>query len=121
MRCKWHDYQYSEILRSLMCVYLCGGSCVEDVTTQLMRHLSLHPSLRTCSADTILRAIEELTCENTTYQSASGRVYDFNTADKMNSLLVNALLATGQEYDFDFEHQFIETEKVLIVADLRLI
>ena len=126
MRCKWYGYQYSEILRSLMCVYLCGDSCVEDVTTHLMRHLSLHPSLRTCSADTILRAIEELTCENTTYQSASGRVYDFNTADKMNSLLVNALLATGQlkagqEYDFDFEHQFIETEKVLIVADLRLI
>ena len=34
----------------------------------------------------------------------------------MNSLLVNALLATGQlkagqEYDFDFDHQFIETEK----------
>ena len=84
MRCKWYGYQYSEILRSLMCVYLCGGSCVEDVTTHLMRHLSLHPSLRTCSADTILRAIEELTCENTTYQSASGRVYDFNTADKMN-------------------------------------
>ena len=116
MRCKWYGYQYSEILRSLMCVYLCGGSCVEDVTTHLMRHLSLHPSLRTCSADTILRAIEELTCENTTYQSASGRVYDFNTADKMNSLLVNSLLATGQlkagqEYDFDFDHQFIETEK----------
>lgn len=63
-----------------------------------------------------MRAIEELTCENTTYQSASGRVYDFNTADKMNSLLVNSLLATGQlkagfEYDFDFDHQFIETEK----------
>ena len=91
MRCKWYGYQYSEILRSLMCVYLCGGSCIEDVTTHLMRHLSLHPSLRTCSADTILRAIEELTCENTTYQSASGRVYDFNTADKMNSLSVNAI------------------------------
>ena len=75
MICKWYGYQYSEILRSLMCVYLCGGSCVEDVTTHLMRHLSLHPSLRTCSADTILRAIEELTCENTTYQTAisSGR------------------------------------------------
>ena len=34
----------------------------------------------------------------------------------MNCLLVNALLATGQlksgqEYDFDFDHQFIETEK----------
>ena len=64
----------------------------------------------------ILRAIEELTCKNITYKSASGKSYDFNTADKMNCLLVNALLATGQlksgqEYDFDFDHQFIETEK----------
>ena len=115
-RCTLYGYQYSEILHSLMCVYLCGGSCVEDVTTHLMKHLSLHPVLRTCSADTILRAIEELTCANTTYTASSGKQYDFNTADTMNELLVNALLATGQlksnrEYDFDFDHQFIETEK----------
>ena len=64
LRCTMFGYQYSEILRSLMCVYLCGGSCIEDVTTHLMKHLSLHPTLRTCSADTILRAIEELTCKN---------------------------------------------------------
>ena len=25
-------YQFSEIVRSLMSVYFCGGSCVEDVT-----------------------------------------------------------------------------------------
>ena len=116
LRCTMFGYQYSEILRSLMCVYLCGGSCIEDVTTHLMKHLSLHPTLRTCSADTILRAIEELTFKSITYKSASGKSYDFNTADKMNCLLVNALLATGQlksgqEYDFDFDHQFIETEK----------
>ena len=112
-RCTMFGYQYSEILRSLMCVYLCGGSCIEDVTTHLMKHLSLHPTLRTCSADTILRAIEELTFKSITYKSASGKSYDFNTADKMNCLLVNALLATGQlksgqEYDFDFDHQFID-------------
>ena len=77
LRCTLFGYQYSEILRSLMCVYLCGGSCIEDVTTHLMKHLSLHPTLRTCSADTILRAIEELTCKNTTYKSASGKSYDF--------------------------------------------
>ena len=53
-------YQYSEIIRSLMSVYFCGGSCVEDVTSHLMRHLSYHPTLRTCSSDTILRAIKEL-------------------------------------------------------------
>ena len=39
-------YQFSEIVRSLMSVYFCGGSCVEDVTSQLMRHLSYHPTLR---------------------------------------------------------------------------
>ncbi len=57
-------YQYSEIVRSLMSVYFCGGSCVEDVTSHLMRHLSYHPTLRTCSSDTILRAIRELTQDN---------------------------------------------------------
>ena len=82
-----------------------------------MRHLSSHPKLKTCSADTILRAIKELTVENITYNcSIYGKSYNFNTADKMNELLIRSLLATGglcsgQDYDLDFDHQFIETEK----------
>ncbi len=52
IRSSTFGYQYSEIIRSLMSVYL-----------HLMKHLSLHPTLRTCSADTILRAIRELTVE----------------------------------------------------------
>ena len=116
LRCKLYGYQYSEIIRSLMCVYFCGGSCVEDVTTHLIDHLSLHPTLRTCSADTILRAIVELTRPNISYTSESDKVYDFNTADTLNGLLLNCLLSAGQlkegeEYDVDFDHQFIETEK----------
>ena len=48
--------------------------------------------------------------------SDQGRSYDFNPAEKLNGLLLNALLETGQlaeagEYDLDFDHQFIETEK----------
>ena len=41
-------YQFSEIVRSLMSVYFCGGSCVEDVTffTQLLLH-NTTPSLVT--------------------------------------------------------------------------
>ena len=109
-------YQFSEIVRSLMSVYFCGGSCIEDVTTHLMYHLSLHPTLRTCSADTILRAIKELTQDNISYTSDTGKTYDFNTADKLNTLLLNCLLSTGQlkegeGYDVDFDHQFIEAEK----------
>ena len=86
-----------------------------------MRHLDstigpFHHSPHLRSPETILVGTKELTCKNITYKSASGKSYDFNTADKMNCLLVNALLATGQlksgqEYDFDFDHQFIETEK----------
>ena len=67
-RCKSFGYQYSEIIRSLMSIYFCGGSCIEDVTTHLMHHLSIHPTLRTCSSATILRAIKELTQENISYR-----------------------------------------------------
>ena len=45
LRCRLFGYQYSEIIRSLMSIYFCGGSCIEDVTTHLMNHLSLHPTL----------------------------------------------------------------------------
>ena len=69
-------YQYSEIAGSLSSVYFCGGDCVEDVTSHLMPHLSLHPALRTCSSDTILRAISELATANTAYVSDTGKSYD---------------------------------------------
>ena len=116
LRCTSFGYQYGEIAGSPASVYFCGGDCVEDVTSHLMPHLSLHPALRTCSSDTILRAISELAMANTTYTSDTGKSYDFNTATKLNRLLVEALLGTGQlmageSYDLDFDHQFIETEK----------
>ena len=99
-----------------MSIYFCGGSCIEDVTTHLMNLLSLHPTLRTCSSDTILRAIKELTQENISYTSNTCKNYDFNTADTLNTLLLNCMFASGQlkegeMYDVDFDHQFIETEK----------
>ena len=98
-----------------MSIYFCGGSCIEDVTTHLMNHLSLHPTLRTCSSDTILRAIKELTQGNISYTSDTGKNYDFNT-HTLNTLLLNCMFASGQlkegeMYDVDFDHQIIETEK----------
>ena len=116
LRCTSYGYQYSEIVGSLSSVHFCGGNCVEDVTSHLMPHLSLHPTLRTCSSDTILRGISELATANTAYTSDTGKSYDFNTAAKLNSLLVQVLMNTdqlvaGASYDLDFDHQFIETEK----------
>ena len=99
-----------------MSIYFCGGSCVEDVTTHLMNHLSHHPTLRTCSSDTILRAIKELTQENISHTSDTGKNYDLNTAETLNTLLLNCMFASGQlkegeMYDVDFDHQYIEAEK----------
>jgi hypothetical protein len=75
-----------------------------------------HKLATICNSDTILRAISELAMANTTYTSDTGKSYDFNTATKLNRLLVKVLLSTGQlmagaSYDLDFDHQFIETEK----------
>ena len=116
LRCRSFGYQYSKIIRSLISIYFCGGSYIEDVTTHLMNHLSLHPTLRTCSSDTILRAIKELTQENISYTSDMGKTYDFNTADTLNTLLLNCIFASdqlkeGEMYGVDFDHLFIETEK----------
>ena len=61
-----------------MSVYFCGGSCIEDVTTHLMNHLSLHTTLRTYSADTILRAIKELTQDNISKWVRTSRQYVLN-------------------------------------------
>lgn len=115
-RCISFGYQYSEIIRSLMSVYFCGGSCIEDISNHLLPHLSLHPSLRTCSSDTILRAINELTTDNITYTSDAGKKYDFNACKKVNSLLLDCLMTTGQlntetAYDLDFDHEFLQAEK----------
>ena len=92
LRCTSFGYQYSEIVGSLSSVYFCCGDSVEDVTSHLMPHLSLHPTLRTCSSDTILRGISELSCANTIYTSDTGKVNNFNTATKLNSLLVKVLM-----------------------------
>ena len=59
---------------------------------------------------------KELTQENISYTSDQGKTYDFNTADKLNALLIKALVSTGElneveSYDVDFDHQFLETEK----------
>lgn len=80
-----------------MCVFFCSGSCIEDISTHIMRHISSYPRLKTYSADTILRAISELTICNTTYtSSASGKSYDFKTAETMNEILERSLISTGE-------------------------
>ena len=84
-----------------MSVYFCGGSCIEDVTTHLMSHLSLHPTLRTCSADTILRAIKELTLDNISKWVRTSRQY------VLNIYSCNNAYADVFQNDFGWHRQLI--------------
>lgn len=65
-----------------------------SLSTHLMKHLSLHPRLRTGSADTILRAIEELTCKNTA-MNRGGDTFIF----KPKLLIEGDFLILASKYD----------------------
>ncbi|MGL5980254.1 MAG: IS1380 family transposase, partial [Phocaeicola sp.] len=100
----------------LLCIYYCGGDCIEDIGSHLGHHLELRPNTQIPSPDTILRGIKELSCKDIQYDSHAGNSYSFNTAEQLNSLLVDMLLHTGQlkagkDNVLDFDHQFIPTEK----------
>ena len=113
-RVKLFGFQYSQIIESIFYLYLCGGTHIEDLN-MLGSHLEQMPGVDIPSPDTVLNGIKELTCENTCYTSDKGKRYEQNLNGKLNELMLELLLATGQLkaglYDFDFDHQAIETEK----------
>ena len=113
-RSKLFGYQYSEISLAMLCNFLCGGDRTEDIY-RVHDMIEQKPGLRICSPDTVLRAMTELSVEDTVYTSDSGKEYRFNTAERLNGLLVYAavrsgMLHSGEEYDFDFDHEFLASE-----------
>lgn len=109
-------YQYSEIFRAIFGVFFCGGSCIEDLNSFLIEDFKQRPFTNVPSPDTVLRGISELATDNITYTSKRGKEYVVNTADKLNELLIDMLLALGQirsgeTMDFDFDHEFLEAGK----------
>lgn len=116
LRSSFFGYQYSEIISSLFWVYYCGGDHIEDIGKHLGSHLELRPNTRIPSPDTLLRGIKELSVDNIIYPSSNDSVYEYNTSEGLNELLLKLLLKTkqleqGKVYDFDFDHEFVPTEK----------
>ena len=87
-------YQYSEILRLWMCVYLVAQG-IEDVTTHLMKHLSSSNSSKLAAQTPYYVLSLELTFKSITYKSASGKSYDFNTVDKILLLVIASLVTNN--------------------------
>jgi len=107
-------FTYGDIFASLFSSYLCGGDCIEDVMT-VKEFWDEHDKIRVASSDTIERALRKLSCANKSYEFKDNK-YDFNVADKLNTLLLKCLKTTkrigkGDIVDLDFDHQFIPAEK----------
>ncbi|RLD68811.1 MAG: hypothetical protein DRI95_01945 [Bacteroidetes bacterium] len=77
VRVKYAGFQYSEIFRNLTNIFLSGGDVIEDINTHFGEHLKSIPGNNVPSADTVLRALKELTSKNTTYTSDSGILMKF--------------------------------------------
>lgn len=115
-RVELFGYQYSDIIRNLTNVFLCGGDCIEDISGNLGKHLKSIPNNCVPSPDTLSRGIVELSTENTAYTSESGKSYDFNINKKLNLLNIKSLKLTkqlmeGENYDFDYDNQIVANKK----------
>jgi hypothetical protein len=109
-------YSYSDLIMSLFCIYLCGGDHIEDITSYLGGTFSMRPNTKAASSDTIARALKGLAQDDVIYRSDSGASYAFNTAERLNRLLLSmlfrlGLLEKGGVLDLDFDHQFTPTGK----------
>ena len=109
-------YSYSDIFRNWTNLVLCGGECAEDIQVHLRSTLDQLPDNSAPSPDTLLRGNKELAQDNTVVVSSSGKTYNFNINEKMNSLNIKSLLLTkqlekGKSYDFDYDNQIISHNK----------
>ena len=108
-------FSHGDVFASLFVNYLCGGDVIEDVM-EIKPFWDGRDRIRVCSSDVMLRTLRKLADGNVAYVSDKGKSYDFNTNERMNSLLLKCLSATGQLnagdcVDLDFDHQFIAADK----------
>ena len=114
--CSGKAFSHGSILGSLFFSYLCGGDCLEDINA-LTGQFRQRPGTLLPGADTVGRGQKELAEENIIYKSeTSGKSYSFNTAEKLNILLLRmirrmGLIKAGSHVDLDFDHQFVPAHK----------
>ncbi|MGP1446590.1 MAG: IS1380 family transposase [Candidatus Limimorpha sp.] len=109
-------FGYGSVFASLFFSYLCGGECLEDTNT-LVGHFRQRPGTVLPGADTAGRGLKEFSEKDIVYKSEdSGQSYRFNTAERLNTLLLRmirktGLIKPGSHVDMDFDHQFIPAHK----------
>ena len=93
--CSGKAFSHGSILGSLFFSYLCGGDCLEDINA-LIGQFRQRPGTLLPGADTVGRGLKELAEENIVYKSeTSDRSYNFNIAEKLNTLLLRMIRKMG--------------------------
>ena len=109
-------FSHGSIFGSLFFSYLCGGECLEDINA-LIGQFKQRPDTLLPGADTVGRGLKELAKKNIVYKSeTSDKSYSFNTAEKLNTLLLRmirrmGLIKVGSHVYLDFDHQFVPAHK----------
>ncbi|MCP4176684.1 MAG: IS1380 family transposase [bacterium] len=108
-------YKYSDVLIALWSIFLCGGDAAEDIETHLREQLLEVPDMNVMSADTILRVLKELKTDKKIHNN-DGVIHEYNDNIDLNKLNIKiqkqvGLIREDCLYDYDFDHQFIPTDK----------
>ena len=109
-------FSHGSIFGSLFFSYLCGGECLEDINV-LIGQFKQRPNTLLPGADTVGCGLKELAEKSIVYKSkTSSKSYSFNTAEKLNTLLLRmirrmGLIKAGSHVDLDFDHQFVPANK----------
>ena len=84
-----------EVFSALFFSYLCGGECLEDINA-LIGQFKQRPNTLLSGADTVGRGLKELAEKSIVYKSeTSDKSYSFNTAQKLNTLLLRMIRRMG--------------------------
>ena len=111
------EYSYSDIFRAYWLLNFTGGDCAEDITEHIRPYLTDIKGVSVPGADTLLRVQKQLATNKETFTTDKGITHEININENLNRLLVkqlvhcNQLLSSNAEYTFDYDNQFLPTDK----------
>jgi hypothetical protein len=109
-------YHWSDVMTSILSIYMCGGDCIEDLHTHLKSHLTGNPYVKIPSPDTVLKRLSELAQPNQTFRTKRGAVdHMYNINPGMEQLNLSLLKKLGifncGEVTLDYDNTILFNEK----------
>lgn len=109
-------YKWSDIIYSLLSIYMCGGDCMEDLQTHLKSHFHNNPFIKLPSPDTVLRRLAQLSENHKLCSTKRGTVdHIYNTNALLENLCIALLKKQGvfdsNEIILDYDNTILFCEK----------